>query len=110
MADKTPALKRVTLRLDPALYEQVKHFAAQDDMSVNEFMQASIEHYIDWILHDYDLPAASIKRLNQLVDAQNAVKGSLDALALQTQNGFAGLYGVMSGGDYLSHDTDEDEV
>lgn len=99
--------KRVSVRMSEETYDKIKHFAAREDVSVNQFMIDSCQHYINWILTDYDLPSAEIQRLNQIISVLNDLVQSSQSQNKSLRYFMDTFYSVTGSQSLLQQDADE---
>lgn len=101
--------KRVTVRMSQQEYDQIKHFANREDVSVNQFILNSCEHYQNWILKDFDVPTAMVQRQNQMVESINRLN-STQANLVKTITYFTDTFFNVTGTkDLLNHDEGGDK-
>lgn len=94
--------KRITVRISEDDYERLKYWAQREDIKMNDFVQESIHHYIRYLNHDLDLPDATVRRLNQLVDVIQILSSNQASLERTVVRGFESLMGMTRGENYLS--------
>lgn len=110
---------RVECRFEQELVDKIDHFKDVEstrlgqNLSRNDFLRLCAEHYIAWIVSDYDVPVATVQRMNQMVDALNGVTSRLATLEDTTYEGFNALMQLRSAShNYLANDplrvSDED--
>lgn len=88
---------------------RMEYWAKKLDMSVTEFLLASVDLKIKWINTDYDLPTAEIARLNQLIESVQMLIAGHEALAKVVTSGFDTMVGVAHGENYLSEKVNQEE-
>lgn len=101
--------KRVTVRMTEELYDQLKHFASREDVSVNQFMLDSIKHYINWILTDYDVPTAETQRLNQLIATINDLIQTTNSQNNSLKYFIETFFNTTQSKSLLQQDVDDDK-
>lgn len=101
--------KRITVRLSEEDYDRIKHFAKREDTSVNQFIIDAANHYADWILKDFDVPTAEVKRLNQLIESMNRLTASSEAVHSTVINAVDSIYNMTLDKDLFSQDKGGDE-
>lgn len=101
--------KRITVRLSEAEYDRIKHFAQREDISVNQFVIDSTNHYADWILKDFDVPTAEVKRLNQIVEAVNRLNDTNSSLTELITSVTESFYTMTNTKDLFSQDKGGDK-
>lgn len=92
---------RITVRISEDDYERLKYWAAKKQLTVNEYVQDSIDQAIKRENGDYDLPAAETARLNQLIDVVTELSSNVRSLEDVTTSGFDSLLGLTRGDNYL---------
>lgn len=92
---------RVTATLDDDTFERLKYWASKHDMSINEYLNESIELAIRRENKDYDLPELEIQRLNQLIDVITVLSSNVKSLEDITVSGFDSLLELTRGDNYL---------
>lgn len=110
MVKNSTRFKRKELRVTEDDADKYEHWAEKNDLSFNEFMQVAANFYIHWQLNDYDVPLATVQRINQLVASQTALSQSMKQMSGTIRDGFEGLYGLMNDGSYLAHDAPMDDT
>ena len=102
MAKNIGGAKAFSLRLHPETYERVKFWADRNgSVSMNEWIVESIEQRIARANGDYDLPTAEIARLNQLIDAYNALADTVANLEKVVLAMSESITGLARGDSYL---------
>lgn len=102
-------MKRYDLKMSDDMHERVKHFAKVygakgDKTTLNEFILTALDYYMKYCVGDYNVNEMSIARLNQLVDVVAEMNNSMTALTTNVVNGFAVMYNLTSGDNYLNDD------
>lgn len=97
---------RVTVSLSPDEYQRLQYWSDRKNMSINEYLKASVEHMIAYDNGDYDLPTLEIQRLNQLVDVITTLSSNVNSLESVVISGFDSLLGLTRGDNYLLEDSD----
>lgn len=100
MAER-PALAKLTVRLPSDLKENVSYWSTRYGMSMNDYIVDAIKRTIRYENKDYDIPAAEIARLNQLIDVINSLSSNVKSLEDVTISGFDSLLGLTRGDNYL---------
>ena len=98
---------RVTACLTDDDFERVKYWAEKKGMSINDFVRYSIDLAIKRENKDYDLPSLEAARLNQIIDALNALTFNTAALENIVTSGFDSLLRLTRGENYLLDDDAE---
>lgn len=93
--------KRITLRLDEETHDMLKYWSNKEDVSINQFIIECIHHNVGFLNHDYDIPDAMIRRVNQLVDVINILASNQKSLEEVIINGFDSIMGLARGDNYL---------
>lgn len=101
-------IKRISLRVDTDLLDKIKHFSYKEGISSNQWIEDAINHYINWINDDYDVPTASVQRINQILDllAQNGELLKINQQYMKT--GFKTIISSVSDKGYLEDLSDDD--
>lgn len=101
-------IKRLSLRVDTDLLDKIKHFSYKEGISSNQWIEDAINHYINWINDDYDVPTASVQRINQILDllAQNGELLKINQQYMKT--GFKTIISSVSDKGYLEDVSDDD--
>ena len=101
-------IKRISLRVDTDLLDKIKHFSYKEGISSNQWIEDAINHYINWINDDYDVPTASVQRINQILDllAQNGELLKINQQYMKT--GFKTIISSVSDKGYLEDVSDDD--
>ena len=97
---------RISVTIDEDRQEQIKYWAARNQMSENEFLLEAIDLMIRHQNKDYDLPSLEIARLNQLVDVVTVLSQDIQSLETVTITGFDSLIGLAKGNNYLIESED----
>ena len=100
MQKKKPV--RITAVVTPDEMERIRYWAESHDVSVNEYVRLAVERAIRNENRDYDLPTLEIARLNQLVEAMNALSANvsnLEHIVVDTNDQFVRL---TRGENYLN--------
>ncbi len=105
MANEAPK-KRVTLRFDDDVVEQMKYWAKKQDTDINDFVRDAVLFRIAWLNKDYPLPAMEIQRLTQLVETITGLSSNVGSLERVVTSGFDSLLGLTRGDNYLLHEED----
>lgn len=108
VASNNDNTKRISLRVDTDLLDKIKHFSYKEGISSNQWIEDAINHYINWINDDYDVPTASVQRINQILDllAQNGEL--LKANQQYMKTGFETIISSVSDKGYLEDVSDDD--
>ena len=94
------------MRLTDDEYQQLKYWAAKEEVSINEWMTETIQRSIKFKNGDYDLPTLEQQRLNQLIDAITVLSSNTQSLENIVISGFDSLLGLTRGDNYLIEDED----
>jgi predicted DNA-binding protein len=94
--------RRMTVRISEDDYERLKYWAQRENIKMNDFVQESVHHYIRYLNHDLDLPDATVRRLNQLVDVIQILSSNQASLERTVIRGFESLMGMTRGENYLN--------
>lgn len=97
---------RVNMRMYEADYNKLTYWSDAFGMGRTELLLEAMRHYIAHRNKDYDLPAAEIQRLNQMVDAVNNLATNQALLQQTLVNGLDALLGIARGDNYLSDKED----
>lgn len=100
------AQNRVTAVVNDDDYERIKYWADKKGMSINDYVRYALDIAIKRENKDYDLPSLEAARLNQLVDAINALTFNTANLEHIVTNGFDSILRLTRGENYLM-DNDE---
>lgn len=95
------AQKQMHIRLSDETRDKVGYWAAKKDVSVNEFISDSIDHYIAWLNGDFQLPTLEVQRFNQLIEHIDALDSSIKNEQEMIAHGFNSLLGLTRGDNYL---------
>lgn len=108
MVSNNDNIKRISLRVDTDLLDKIKHFSYKEGISSNQWIEDAINHYINWINDDYDVPTASVQRINQILDllAQNGELLKINQQYMKT--GFKTIISSVSDKGYLEDVSDDD--
>ncbi len=101
------ASNRITAVVDDDTMEKIKYWADSKDISINEFVRASVELMIKRCNGDYDLPTLEVARLNQLVDEIRTLSFNVGNLENIVSSGFDNMLRVTRGENYLMDDVSE---
>lgn len=105
---KTPGIHRLTLRINEDDYQRLQYWAARRGISANDYMIEALYAQIRRENGDYDIPAAEVARLNQLVDLVTGLSSNIKSLENVTISGFDSLLGLTRGDNYLLEQEDGD--
>lgn len=94
-------IHQLRTRVDDETYERISYWAKKRECSMNEYFNLALEHMIKWENQDYDLPTLEQQRLNQLINAINALTSDVRCLEHITTEGFKSLIGLTRGDNYL---------
>lgn len=92
---------RHSMRMYPEDYSYLVYWSNRFGMEQTEFLIAAMYHYVKWRNQEYDIPAAEIQRLNQMVDAVQNLVSSQEHLEKSVINGFDAMLGIIRGDNYL---------
>ena len=106
--EKTRDMKRITCRVDRDTFNHLQHFATKHSISVNEYLLLCITRQLNFENGDFDLPSATDKRLNQLVDGFKVLSDNVKSLEDIVISGFDSLVNLTKGDNYLLEEGDED--
>lgn len=96
---------RLTLRFSEEDYERLRYWANRSHISINALILKMLDQWIGIQNGDYELPTLEIQRLNQLVDAVEALRASQRSLESVVISGFDSLVSMTRGDNYLlEHD------
>ena len=101
------AQNRVTAVVNDDDYERIKYWAEKKGMSINDYVRYALDIAIKRENKDYDLPSLEAARLNQLVDAINALTFNTANLEHIVTTGFDSLLRLTRGENYLMDNDDE---
>lgn len=99
--------KRMELRLLKDTADDVKYEAGKDNISMNEFIEDAVRHYIAWRHQDYDVPTAMVQRVNQLIEMQQATNHQLASLQNVVHATMKPILMATRGENYLSSEGDD---
>lgn len=105
---KMPGIHRLTLRINEDDYQRLQYWAARRGISANDYMIEALYAQIRRENGDYDIPAAEVARLNQLVDLVTGLSSNIKSLENVTISGFDSLLGLTRGDNYLLEQEDGD--
>lgn len=108
MASNNDNKKRISLRVDTDLLDKIKHFSYKEGISSNQWIEDAINHYINWINDDYDVPTASVQRINQILDLLVQNGELLKANQQYMKTGFETIISSVSDKGYLEDVSDDD--
>lgn len=94
--------RRMTVRISEDDYQRLKYWAEREEIKINDFVQESVHHYIRYLNHDLDLPDATVRRINQLVDVVQILSSNQASLERTVIRGFESLMGMTRGENYLN--------
>lgn len=92
---------KLTIRLPEDLKENVNYWAKRYGMSMSDYINEAIMRTIRYENKDYDIPAAELARLNQLIDVITSLSSNVKSLENVTISGFDSLLGLTRGDNYL---------
>lgn len=95
--------KRLTIRLDPDTHERTRYWAGKRQLSLAAYIELALAEKIARENGDYDLPAAEILRLQQLIAGQHAMATELSLLR-QTVMNYSRLMDSLCHGDNIFED------
>lgn len=99
----TPSKKqRIEGRYDEKFVAMLDYYAAKESISRNEFMEQACRHYIAWVNDDFDVPTASIQRINQMVDMVSVLESRMKSLEHTVGNGIQSIVQLSRGDNYLA--------
>lgn len=97
-----PERQRVTLRFWPDELDKMDYWVEKSGCeSRNEFLSMCMERYISMESGNYQLPTLEAARLNQLIEAQQAMSQNLKSLETIVITGFDSLVRLTRGDNYL---------
>ena len=108
VASNNDNTKRISLRVDTDLLDKIKHFSYKEGISSNQWIEDAINHYINWINEDYDVPTASVQRINQILDLLVQNGELLKANQQYMKTGFETIISSVSDKGYLEDVSDDD--
>lgn len=108
VASNNDNTKRISLRVDTDLLDKIKHFSYKEGISSNQWIEDAINHYINWINDDYDVPTASVQRINQILDLLVQNGELLKANQQYMKTGFETIISSVSDKGYLEDVSDDD--
>ena len=92
---------RVTATISDDQFERLKYWAKKRGLSINEYLNESLDHMIRYENRDYDLPELEVQRLNQLIDSQAVLSSNVKSLEEVVIHGFDSLLNLTRGDNYL---------
>lgn len=101
MSEKT---YKTSLRLTKEQADKLKHFSEREGISKNEFIIEAIEYYINFLNHDFNIPDATVERLNQIHELFEIMSSNMENLERTMISGFSTITGLARGGSYLDED------
>ena len=99
---------RLTVRLSEKDFNRLEYWSNHAGLSINEFIPAILDRWVDFENGNYQLPTLEAARLNQIVDVVTSLSGNIQSLESITINGFDSLLKLTKGDNYLlEHDDGE---
>ena len=92
---------RANIRMSEDLYNSVNYWAEKKNMKVADYIRDAIYVQIKRDNKDYDLPSLEAHRLNQIIDAIEAMDANLTCMQEMFRINFASLMEMANGTNYL---------
>ena len=98
---KEAKTQRLTLRMSEKEADILKYWADKEGISRSDFMSEALMHYVGFLNHDFDIPSATVERLNQLIDVISLLASNQENLESTIIDGFDSILGISRGANYL---------
>lgn len=100
--------RRVTAVIDEDMFMQIKHWASEHGISVNEYIRNAVLQTIHRECNpEYDTKDLMVNRMNQLIEIVCTLSENVQSLEKTTTSGIGMMTQVMRGGNYLQGGDDE---
>lgn len=100
---------RVTVTLTDEEYQTLSHWSKIKQESMNEYIHDGISRQLDYDNHDFHTEDIMTAKMNQMVDAINALSDRISTVQHVVSLGFKSLMSVTRGDEYLFTDETSDE-
>lgn len=98
---KKTDIVRVEFRVPSDFFVKLDHFAKKEGISRSEFITEACEHYMNQIVTDFNVPVASVQRINQLVEGMTAMERRMFTLENVVDTGLRSIIDLTKGENYL---------
>jgi len=96
---------RLTLRIPEKTKQRVEYFAADADISINDFILDALDDKIARLNGQIpDVDNIVVDRLNELIDRTASLSTDVSNLTVVSTNGFESIVRMARGGNFLMED------
>lgn len=92
---------RVEFKVPFDFLAKLEHFSKQENLSRSDFILEACESYINQIVTDFDIPTASVQRINQLVEGMISMENRMESLEKTVDTGLRSFIELSRGNNYL---------
>lgn len=100
---------RANVRMTRDLYDSINYWADKKGVKVTDYIRDALILQIKRDNKDYDLPSLEAHRLNQIIDALEAMSANVSCLQDMFRSNFVNFMEMISGTNYLI-DSNESEA
>lgn len=110
MGNQEDMRRRISTRLSIDEHARTERWAAEQNMTVSDYLREAILFYNKWNEGNVDLTTLEVQRLNQLIDSMAILASNVHSLEQIAISGFDSLLNLTRGDNYLLDDFSGDRT